>query len=83
MHKIERVETYPYHFGGYTVIAKKYVSHARWAWVLLCDTCGQTLPIRKLGSEYWVARCSTCAAEFTLTPGSVYKETETKLDLVM
>lgn len=83
MFKLERVEVQSYTFGGYKIIAKKYETRYRWTWLMICEDCGQQINIRKLGSEYWVAKCNTCKIEYTITPGDVYKATETNLERIM
>lgn len=82
-HKIERVEVNTYHFGGFTLLAKKYQSRMKWTWLIICQDCGQQVNVRQLGSEYWVATCQACKVEYTITPATVYKATETNLEKVM
>lgn len=79
----ERVEVNSYNFAGFTLIAKKYPGRVKAVWVLVCQDCGQCIQVRKLGSEYWVARCVDCKIEYTITPSEVFKSVETSLERVM
>lgn len=79
----ERVEVHSYNFAGVTLIAKRYPGRIKAVWVLICETCGQQLQVRKLGSEYWVSKCKDCKVEYTVTPTEVYRATENNLKRVM
>lgn len=79
----ERVEIHSYVFGGFILIAKRYQSRYKPIWVMICQDCGQQLPVKKIGSCYWVAVCKDCKIEYTITPSEVFKGVELNLERVM
>lgn len=76
-------DTYTYTFGELVVIAVKPWARHLTTWYVKCKGCGEKKMFRKLGRKMWVARCDTCALEYTVTPRDYYLRSEVDLRNIM
>jgi len=70
--KTKEAEIYTYNFSDVVMICHRPHYRDYTVWYVVCQVCGEKRRVKKIGKKQWVAQCSDCRVEYTITPSEFY-----------